>query len=174
MEIYVMCGCQIIFLKEFGKWRYVTLINYCWCPFVKFSIISPCSEAIKTSWSFSVIILMNCRIHANVYKFLLTRLRTFVTWESKSILLFKFTLNSFLSLLFLNDNLEKIHSGLKWDYIWRHLRFCLKIIRRVFCPLPLQSWTKYLDQIEEIEQNWTGIVNFDNCRNFVSGMKTWN
>ena len=67
----------------------------------------PNSEAIK---AFIVILrlrmLMNCEILDKTYNFLLTRLQIFVTWVSKSSLLFKFIPNSLLSLLFLITSLS--------------------------------------------------------------------
>ena len=49
--------------------------------------------------------------------------------------------------------------------------------------LMFQSWTKYLQQSKEINQNWTGAENLDNCfcesfdryyKSFIAGRKTGN
>ena len=121
LDISVVYGCRIIFPKEFNKWRCLILkiilnalsrsLSIRLLNFLIWNILTngqqPNSEAIK---AFIVILrlrmLMNCEILGKTYNFLLTRLQIFVTWVSKSSLLFKFIPNSLLSLLFLITSLS--------------------------------------------------------------------
>ena len=87
-------------------------------------------------------ILMSSSIHSNFLVFNMSH--TCIKWNIH---------------LLSDQNKIQTHNHLVHRWIPNYLA---KLTRLVFVD-ELQHWKKYLEQIKEVKQNWTGVENFGNC-----------